>query len=75
MAVLEEVRVAGEQEPAPVSRDTEFRDVLRPDRGEASDGVPAIADDRLEEKLVLAVAEQDPRMTLARFRAASTESR
>src|SRR4029450_12966784 len=63
MAVLKEGCIAGEQEPGVVARDTELRDVFGPDRREASDRVPAIANDGLEEEFVFAIAEQDPRVS------------
>src|SRR5689334_7772889 len=63
VSVLKEVRIPGEQEPAAVTRDTELRDVLRPNRREASDGLVTIADDGLEEEFDFALAEQNPRVS------------
>ena len=62
LPVLEKVRVAGKDEPAPIRGHAELGYVLAANEGHAAHGFAALAEDGLEQKLIAVLPEQDPRV-------------
>src|SRR5687768_6548941 len=62
LAILEKVRVAGEEEASLLARDPKLGDVLGAHRGHVTDGNRPVLDHRLEDELFATMTEDDPGM-------------
>jgi hypothetical protein len=60
VTVLKEVGVAGEQESTSLARNAELRDIGGANRGDVPNRLGPIAENGLEEELLVLVSKQDP---------------